>query len=1343
MTAFSETEYSSLPLKTRDNVSFFIKHISKSNGLPSNVITAIVKDQKGFIWFGTPAGLCRWDGFKTITYKNDPSDSNSLIGDQIPRNGLIWDGNNQQLIIGTHKGISLYHPESNNFKNYYVNPASENSLQSPVNCVFIDRQATLWIGTDHGFSRFRPEHNNFANFTYQKELPKGLILDRNSTNQVFEIKQDLCNDSILWMATLAGLLKFDKVTESLSWFYFPDNDYLRELNQFTLLVPHQDGKLYLGTWNFDMAIFDTKKEIFSGRYGTAAKGLNKLQNRILPYESKSPKEIWVSSLQGLGVLNSTTGQIEFIKDFKNDNNHRFAPELFYVDGEQHLWMGSEYGAFVLNVSNNQIRNHFFEPLDEEHWYLTNCIFEDPLSNELLIGYGRGEGLHFFNRENKGFSISPYERRSINEYNLASILMTDLGEIYGLSSDEIYRYNREEKKLIPLNFPSDNFPAFTDMKLDSEGNIWIASGNLGLQKFNPGNQSLETIMNWSSFFKTGHELPLFQEVCIDSYNRIWFRRKGESYGYYDPVIDSVYYFNKQKVTSFSESVDDTIWVAIDKEGIGFIDTKNPDQGVQLAHAVEIINTGYIEDIAIDPQHRIWCLSGKGLVKMDRNSGKSILFDKSYGIRVHDPWSNKNALVPGELKVLKDGSIVIGYRRGLGFFHPDSLQIKYQTPEPYIISFRVFEEDIPIVKDQDVKLSFNENYISISYSALDLYNQGISLKHKLIGVDKNWTDKLTANEVAYPNLAPGKYTFIVEAISVSGFGDKKELALTFIILPPWWKTVWAISIFIIFISSLLYAMYRFQLKRQLEKRESQRLRELDELKTRLYANITHEFRTPITVIMGMVEELTETLDKKDKQHFLKKLETIERNSSNLLHLVNQMLDLAKLEHGKLNYNPIQANIIPWMQYMVESHQSLAAAKEVQLTFYTEIENQMMDFDTDQLSKVISNLLTNAIKFSDKRGKVIFHVKHDPISNHLLLKVKDDGIGIPESKQSSIFDRFYQVDASGNHNRSGTGIGLSLTREIVDMIGGSIRVKSQPGKGSEFEVAIPVSQKAPLQLNSSDNFEMPFIKQEMPEQADIDNVDEPLTDKEKPLVLIVEDNHDVAGYIRDTIRTKYRVKWASDGEKGLQMAFDLIPDLVITDVMMPGKDGFEVCNILKLDKRTDHIPVVMLTAKVTDSDRISGYERGADAYLTKPFNKRELLVRLEQLLRLRRQLQAKYGKLDLKVEFDKPLSPEEQFIGKVAQIVEVNLERSMFNATYLASEIHLSESQLYRKLKAITGKSTAIFIRTVRLKKAKELLETSNLSISEIAYQVGFNDPAWFSRAFKEEFSKAPSEFRKGKN
>ena len=511
----------------------------------------------------------------------------------------------------------------------------------------------------------------------------------------------------------------------------------------------------------------------------------------------------------------------------------------------------------------------------------------------------------------------------------------------------------------------------------------------------------------------------------------------------------------------------------------------------------------------------------------------------------------------------------------------------------------------------------------------------------------------------------------------------------------------------------------------------------MKSKLYANITHEFRTPLTVIKGMTSEMIDEMGEGEQKQFADKLNMIGRNSDKLLHLVKQMLDMSKIENKKMKLDLIQDNIISYLQYVLESFQSMADAKNIKLVFYHETEQVFMDYDQDKIFKIASNLLTNAIKFTPEAGKIIFHVKKEKIGalENLIIKVRDSGIGIEQNDLPHVFDRFYQVDNSRTRKGEGTGIGLALTKELVQLMQGSISVKSKPGRWTEFYVSIPISNDAILQKTK------PELKQDI-EEPGIHGLIEPETtgNKNLPVALVIEDNTDVAEYIRICLNGKYRVIASPDGKKGIDAAIAAIPDIIISDVMMPKKDGFEVCETLKQDERTSHIPIILLTAKATNTDRIEGLSHGADAYLTKPFNKEELFVRLEQLIKIRRQLQEKYSKIGNQlIEKEKP-TREDIFLKKAIDIINKNLDNLNLDSSILASELALSESQLYRKLKAISGKSTALFIRTVKLNKAKELLHASNLTVSEIAYQLGFNDPAWFSRVFKEEFGVSPSSMKR---
>ncbi len=532
-------------------------------------------------------------------------------------------------------------------------------------------------------------------------------------------------------------------------------------------------------------------------------------------------------------------------------------------------------------------------------------------------------------------------------------------------------------------------------------------------------------------------------------------------------------------------------------------------------------------------------------------------------------------------------------------------------------------------------------------------------------------------------------------------------------------------------------------------ARKLEELNAQKSKLYTNITHEFRTPLTVILGMSDRLRSHISKWDKEKKEEALDIIERNGKNLLHLINEMLSLSKLETGLVKLNLVQRDIISFLRYINESFQSYALSKDIHLTFLTELESFTMDVDIEKMQQILSNLLSNAIKFTPEGGwiKVLVKVAEAQDSETLIINVKDSGIGIPVEKLSNIFDRFYQVDDATTRQKGGSGIGLSLTKELVKLMNGDIMVSSEQGKGTEFSIRLPVSRQAKKvtaeqALALPDSIYIPSFIQ--PTKLNSPGTFAPQT--LLPLILIIEDNLDVAYYLQSCLNNNYRVEIAYDGKKGIDKAIKLVPDIIISDVMMPGKDGYEVCTTLKQDERTSHIPIILLTAKVSTSDKLTGLESGADAYLAKPFDRKELLLRIKNLVELKEQLQKKYekGSAFWQNLSSKPttqsLHPEDEFLNKVNKHIQDNLSDENFGNVQLCKKMAMSRSQIHRKIKALTSLSTSIYIRTLRLYKAKELLHTTDLNISEIAYDVGFKDPNYFTRAFTEEFNASPSAIRK---
>ncbi len=532
------------------------------------------------------------------------------------------------------------------------------------------------------------------------------------------------------------------------------------------------------------------------------------------------------------------------------------------------------------------------------------------------------------------------------------------------------------------------------------------------------------------------------------------------------------------------------------------------------------------------------------------------------------------------------------------------------------------------------------------------------------------------------------------------------------------------------AILYIRNRQKLRRQQIEAEAHRLAELDAVKSRLYTNITHEFRTPLTVIQGMNEKVAE-----QPERFLGSgVRLIRRNTRRLLYLVNQLLDLSKLESGHLQLHSQPVDIGPFLAYLVESFQSYAETQQIELQYLSALEDLIVELDPDRLTDITSNLISNAIKFTPVGGQIQVETLRE--GSQLLLRVTDTGQGIAEEELPYVFDRFYQADSSDTRVGEGTGVGLALTQELVLLMGGKIAVDSQLGKGSVFTVLLPLNLMRDATAVTALTSQLPLI-----EPAEIIE-SHLITEEDAPHILIVEDNADVAQYLHSCLEGDYQVTWARDGQQGIDQTLDLVPDLVISDVMMPRKDGFELCYALKHDSRTSHIPVILLTAKADTDSKLTGLRQGADAYLTKPFDETELRLRIENLLAFRRNLQAYFRGDELKDHLPIELEQEDAFITQFRHVVLTNLDAPKLDVKTMIKALNMSRTPLHNKIKALTGMSTTAFIRHIKLQKASELLLAHEYNVSEVAYATGFPSLNYFSKKFKELYGLSPSEWRQRK-
>jgi signal transduction histidine kinase/DNA-binding response OmpR family regulator len=690
---------------------------------------------------------------------------------------------------------------------------------------------------------------------------------------------------------------------------------------------------------------------------------------------------------------------------------------------------------------------------------------------------------------------------------------------------------------------------------------------------------------------------------------------------------------------------------------------------------------------------------------------------------------------------------------GVFIPVGLT---SLPQIALTGFSIFNESVSIGKNSPLKenIAVAEEIVldhwqydfSIEYAGLHFSDPTKNqYKYMLTNYDNDWRDVGNSTSASYTNMSPGEYVFRVIGSNSDLVWNEEGTSIRIIILPPWWANTWAYIIYALIVLSIIYFTWRLQLKRirlkhdyEMSKFEAEKMYEVDEMKSRFFANISHEFRTPLTMIFGPAKDIIEeTNESKIKQY----AGIIKRNASKLYNLVNQLLDISKLEAGRMTLETSEQNIIPLLKGLVLSFTSLAERKKITLQFNTIEENLNVYIDNDKVEKIVTNLLSNAFKFTPEGGNIDFTAVK--MINEVEMRIADNGVGIPKERIDKIFDRFYQVDGSHTRESEGTGIGLALTKELVELHKGKIKVESKEEEGTTFTVLLPLGKEhlkpeeiveKEIQEETTETIEETELISEIESRKEKTDIDV-LLDTDKPLLLIVEDNSDVRKFIISHLEEDYRIQEAVDGEDGFEQALNHIPDLIISDVMMPKMDGFELCNKLKTDEKTSHIPIIMLTAKATSKDKIEGYETGVDDYIMKPFDAAELKVRIKNLIEIRRKLQEKFSAEDFVIP--KQLSSvDERFMNRVLQVINEHISEEEFGIEKLGNEAAMSRKHLHRKLKALTGKSPSQFVRSLRLTKARSLIKEKRGTISEISFMVGFSSPIYFNKCFKEEFGYSPS-------
>lgn len=1327
--------------------AIFTHIIHTPSGFSQHEVKDVLQDPDGFIWIATTHGLFRHDGHDMRLYQQDPLDSTSL---------------------------------GSNF----------------IICLAIDQDSVLWVGTlGAGLFRYDRFKDAFVQYPNAMEAKNSSF-----SNEINDLLLD--SQGRLWVATNEGLGLVDRKAKHLIPIQHTKADSINIID-FTCLAEDQQQHIWAGVGDLGGGLYKIHPETQTfTQFMADSDGIGMDNTRVIALAADAKGDLWFSTEDTrLHRIDPTTHQIEsftFPHNLKNTTATVQSLNIWAIepDGKGNLWLGT-HASGLIHFSPASGGRIFYrnDPL------IRKSLTSDAISTLFLDATGtlwighNGSGLSQLNTHPSGFERLAITRdSSIQNPAYKCVLEDRAGKVWvGTWGNGIYCYDLNTGKTDIFRHQANNPQSLAnnmiwDILEDRQGDIWIATHG-GLQRFFPQTSSFETFG-----VSDGLRHEAIRSLCEDDQGTLWIGTFGGLHRR-DPdssIIRFVEGYSPNPYAIINEIFADShnhIWIAILGKGLYRLNLTTQEWAFFFHNRANphSLSSNIVLDIIEDAQAQIWFgtqgggldqlvphpsssdsahfrhwrpynsdLPTENIFNIAADQGNTLWLSTDIGLYSFDTQTAhiKPYSLPAEIKGLsaetesgEQGHQYVGNAQNIYRFLPGSIHKNTHAPPVFITDLHIWDKSVPIRYTpgdslsppspllesvrytSSLSLAYDQNDLTFTFTALN-YIEAASNQYayQLQGYDEDWiTTDPFRRYARYTNLSPGTYTFHVKAANNEGIWNETSATIQLKIRPPWWLTWWAYFAYVLICFFLIRSVYVFQLTRKLAEAEATRLKELDAAKTRLITNVTHEFRTPLTVILGMAQQIR----KNPTQWLSQGLDAITRSGQQVLKLVNQMMDLSQLESGNLPVAYKQGNIMTFLGYLVASFQSYAVTQEVQLNLKKESESVQMDFAPELLAQVVNNLVSNAIKFSPNNSTV--EVGTRKIANQLEIRVLDNGPGIPATHLPHIFDRFFQVDNSHTRRGEGTGIGLALVKELVDIMQGSIQVESVPDIRTSFRVLLPITNAAPQWSGEFErNPSIPITSSLYFSST---------TNEEAPLVLIIEDNADVANYTASCLQHTYRMSFAENGRIGIEKALEQVPDIIICDIMMPEVDGYEVCTRLKKDERTNHIPIILLTAKTDNSARIKGLRLGAEAYLAKPFNREELEVRLEKLLEIRQHLQRKFAAFPQVAETILAPTPlEDAFMHKLKKLLLEHIEDETYGITDLCLELAVSRTQLHRKLKAITGRPTSHVIRSIRLQKARELILQTDLNISEIAFQTGFGNHSYFSALFAEEFGETPTEIRR---
>lgn len=1383
---------------SNNNIHF--KHLSIDDGLSDIAVTSIAQGPDGFMWFGTNNGLNRYDGNTFKWYHADQKDTMGLPANSI---NVIYKAQNNVLWIGTRKGLCRYLPDVDKFKTYVHEPAKGASLSNNyVFSVTEDENGGLWIGTWYGLNKWNPDKQQFDRYIIDKNRETSNIIykvfldSRNNLwlgtdnglflfdkdegkvvrhyqhiddneyslphHYVQEIYED--NDSNLWIGTKkGGLSLFDRDKELFYNFRY-DQNTPTSISHNDVRQIHQDskGNLWVGTL-LGINLFDYNKQSFTN-YTNNYNDPNSLsQNAIWSIYEDNQGGIWIGTWAG-GV-NYYHPSMNFFKHYA------------YSSGKNGL-------------SNNQVQC-MVEGLNGNIWIGTykglNCL--DPSTDKNKI---------FLSERKKAGTIDNNMHTSIADNNITSLCADQNNDLWIGTKHILNHYNQKQGRFYYYphhistneNKQERSYRGFEYNYIEhiktGKNNIWLGIRGAGLVKFDR-----KTKLFTDCFHSKEDSLIDFNTLKLlynDSKNNFWFSNDGrKNLVKFETATNKLHYYSvddtaqqqlKPKLTCMVETTQGQYLIGTSNNGLFRFYNKTG-----LSYKDTMVSIDQITQIIKYKENEFWLGTKKGIVRLNMNTGEYWILSGVYGLK------QSSFLFKTSLKS-SDGTIYFGGENGVYAFDPEKIRKNSFVPPVIITEFELFNNPVPVGKPGEAKafvlkkpvylsdkimLRYDQNYIGFRFAALNfLYPEKNQYAYMLKGIDKSWNYTDNQATAGYKDLSPGEYVFKVKGANNDGVWNNKPASVHIVILPPWWKTWWFRAVlFVIIILSMagiyFYRIsqikrYNVQLKKEVNEQTQQiqvqnqelssqadalqeknihlrknqkelnkknkALTELNATKDKLFSIIAHDLRGPFQGILNCSRLLSEKIDQADIPELKKYVETLQESSHSTHSLLENLLDWARSQSRDIRFEPVTFNLNHLLRENIQLVKGNAKKKDITVSL-EEQANVNAFADMNMTATVMRNLINNAVKFTYEKGSINISLSKD--DKWAKVVICDTGTGMDQTTLDNLFKINKPVQKNGTFGETGTGLGLIICKEFIENNKGTIHVESNTGEGTCFTVQIPASDKVAVKKDAAhQNIVRKF-------SSTGQTLSKTFDDHEERSVLVVEDNDNIRAGIKRLFPDNYKVFEAPDGLKGWSVCVEKIPDVIISDVMMPQMDGFTLCRKIKTDERTSHIPVILLTAKTEEANKIRGLETGADVYITKPFNDEILVMQLKNILSSQDKFRNKLRKEILLKPAAKELnSTDRRFLSKMVEVLDRKIDDPQFDVEELVNETAMSRTQLYRKIKALSGQSVKEFIKDYRLKKAATLLREKNYNVSEVTYKVGFNNRSYFTKCFKEMFGVLPSEY-----